>query len=416
MTKQTMKRGLFMCALAACFYCYEYVLRIVPGIIEPELRQALGHLSASSFGALSAFYYFAYTPMQLPVGVMMDWVGTRKLLTIACLSCALGSWLFTLTPIFYISAIGRFLVGFGSAFAFVGVLKIADSWLPRQYLPLVAGLVTTLGMLGAVTGELALTVLIKTIGFHYVLDFLIASGVVLTVLISLFIKERSQEKAFVKSTRKHHFVKETLLVLANGQVWLVGLIGTFMFLSLSVFAEVWGKSYVITAFHMSEVEAALAVSLVFIGWGVGAPVMGWICDYVENKLLIILVTSCLAAVAILITLYVPGLSTLFVNILLFLYGFFCSAEILVFILGKECCDEHLSGTAFATVNMIVMFGGAFLQPLVGSLLDLTWSGKMENGLRVYSAEHYKIALSFLPMCLILSAILTFFVKGVSSKR
>lgn len=415
MNKLLLRRGIFICSLAALFYCYEYILRIVPGVIEPELRRALGNLSASGFGTLSAFYYFAYTPMQLPVGVMMDWLGARRLLTVACASCAFGSWLFVAGEVYALSAAGRFLVGFGSAFAFVGVLKLADVWLPRTYLPMVAGFVTTLGMLGAVVGELGITMLVQRFGWQYTLDLTVFFGLFLTILIGLFIKNDRQQVKEVKRRRRAFFIRDTLTVFANVEVWLVGLIGSLLFLSLSVFAEVWGKSYLVLAHQMSELEAATAVSLIFIGWGVGAPIVGWLCDLVKNKSVLLTIGSILAALAISMVLYLPNLHHLAIIGLLFLYGCFCSAEILVFILAKESCEHHLSGTAFAMVNMVVMFGGALFQPLVGQLLDLTWSGQIVNGMRVYSVEHYKIALSFLPLCLVFSAILTFFIKSNSQE-
>lgn len=81
-----------ICGLAAAFYCYEYLLRITPGLMVEHLQMAFSHgggpLDATKIGHLSAFYYYAYTPMQLPVGLMMDRYGPRYILTIAVLSCA----------------------------------------------------------------------------------------------------------------------------------------------------------------------------------------------------------------------------------------------------------------------------------------------------------------------------------------
>jgi hypothetical protein len=56
-----------ICGLAALFYCYEYFLRIAPSVMDHQLRMTY-HLDATALGQLIAFYYFAYTPMQLVVG------------------------------------------------------------------------------------------------------------------------------------------------------------------------------------------------------------------------------------------------------------------------------------------------------------------------------------------------------------
>ena len=89
-----------------------------------------------------------------------------------------------------IAGSGRFLVGFGSSFAFVGVLSLALQWLPRRYFSLVAGLITTLGMLGLVYGEVKITEMAITLGLPYVLSMMVIMGIVLTVLIFLLLRIR----------------------------------------------------------------------------------------------------------------------------------------------------------------------------------------------------------------------------------
>ena len=62
-SKQHLLYGGFICTIAAFFYCYEFILRIIPGVLQTELTAVFGHISASAFGQLSALYYFAYSPL-----------------------------------------------------------------------------------------------------------------------------------------------------------------------------------------------------------------------------------------------------------------------------------------------------------------------------------------------------------------
>jgi len=103
--------GMFICFVGAVFYCYEFILRIIPGVLQTELSIALGHISATTFGQISALYYFAYSPMQMPVGMLMDRFGPRRLLTFACLCCTIGSWMFTLTSSMFLGCPGLFNAG-----------------------------------------------------------------------------------------------------------------------------------------------------------------------------------------------------------------------------------------------------------------------------------------------------------------
>ena len=411
--------GILICSIAALFYCYEYLLRIIPGIMEAELRVAFGNISATSFGTLSAYYYFAYTPMQLPAGVLMDKLGPRRLLLLACLLCALGSWLFTFTDYYFVAALGRFLVGFGSAFAFVGVLTLAVAWLPASMFSMVAGFVTTLGMLGAMAGQVGMSYLIETSGWLSVLNLGPILGLVLCVVMFIGLKDKpksikTQEEEAKKGGPK--FLKQLAKVLTDGQIWLVGLIGSLLFLSLSVFAEVWGKSYLMVAHHLTNLQASSSISMVFLGWAIGGPILGLIADVTNRRLTMIMIGALLACTAISALLYLSDLTLMQVNILLFLYGLFCSVEVIVFSIAKDSSKPQFAGTVLASVNMIIMLGGVVFQPLVGKLLDYFWNGHMHSQMRVYSPADYQLVLSFLPLSLLCVSIAVFFVRESNKER
>ncbi len=416
MNKMTSKKqlmyGTFICFIGAIFYCYEFILRIIPGVLQTELSTALGHISATTFGQISALYYFAYSPMQMPVGMLMDRFGPRRLLTFACLCCTLGSWMFTLTTSIFLVGAGRFLVGFGSSFAFVGVLSLALHWLPRQYFSLVAGLMTTLGMLGLFYGEVQITEWSQHIGWENVLLFISLLGCGLSVLILLVVRDGPAGH----QSNKHplpEFFRNVLKVLLAPEVWVIGFVGACLYTSLSVFGELWGKTYLEQAHHLTKVEAAKTVSAVFLGWAVGAPIAGYLSDRTGRRLLPLVLGAILALICISLVLYLPGLSYSNLNVLLFLYGVFSSTEIIVFIMAKECSGAELSGTVFAATNMIVTLGGVIFQPLVGKLLDTFGDSGIVGGEHIYTVVDYQVALSILPISLLLVTILAFFIKDHS---
>src|SRR5690606_40910706 len=80
-----------MCTLGAFFYFYEYYLRVAPSVMNPALKSTF-HISEAGFGTLAAYYYWAYVPLQMPVGLMMDGWGPRRILTLACFLCVLGTY------------------------------------------------------------------------------------------------------------------------------------------------------------------------------------------------------------------------------------------------------------------------------------------------------------------------------------
>jgi MFS family permease len=419
-SRETFKRrhfwlGCIICAIGSIFYCYEFVLRILPGALQSQLTAAFGDISATRFGQLSAVYYFAYSPMQLPVGMLMDRFGPRRLLTLACLLCALGSFLFTYSTSLPIAGTGRFLVGFGSSFAFVGVLSLALNWLPRRYFSMVAGLITTLGMLGLIYGEVKLTSMVSTMGLHAALSSVVIFGVVLTVIILFVVRDRPVNTLFAPHPLSE-FYKEVWQILTSLKIWLIGLVGACIYTSLSVFGELWGNAYLEHAYSLTTVEAAQTLSALFLGWAVGAPLAGYISDWTGRRIMPLIAGSFCALVCISVILYWPNLSHGSLTIWMCLYGVFSGTEIIVFVMAKENTGAKLSGTVFAVTNMIVTLGGVIFQPLVGKLIDIFSDNPLAGTPHVYRAQDYQIALSILPISLILVIFLALFLKDNPENR
>lgn len=407
--------GSIICAIGALFYCYEFILRIIPGILQDELRVALGNLSATAFGQIAALYYFAYSPMQLPVGILMDRFGPRYLLTLACLCCTLGSLLFS-SSILFLAGTGRLLVGFGSAFAFVGVLSAATNWLPVRYFSLVAGLMTTLGMLGLVYGEIQITHLAHVLGLKSVLNMSVILGLILTIFIYAIVRD-APIKRKQKQMPYGEFFVQVWQVLKSRQIWLIALIGTCLYTSLSVFGELWGKAFIEQAFHLSKLQAATTMSMLFLGWAVGAPLTGYISDHSGNRLLPLTIGAIGSLVFISFILFDQHLSYVQLNCLMFLYGVFSASEIIVFIMAKEYSPtQKLSGTIFAVTNMIVSLGGVVFQPLVGHLLDWsTTTPTLGEQIRTYSTQDYQIGLSILPISMLIVVLVAFYMNKTKSR-
>ena len=127
------------------FYCYNYFLRVSPSVMQNELTDSF-HITATQFGTLAAFYYYAYTPMQIPAGMIYDKFGVRLVLSFACLVAVLGLSIFISADNYLMAGAGRCLIGLGTAFAYIGTLKLASIWLPANRFATVAGLTTAIGM------------------------------------------------------------------------------------------------------------------------------------------------------------------------------------------------------------------------------------------------------------------------------
>lgn len=418
--KRYMLVAWLICGLGAVFYSYEYFLRISPSVMEHALRNHF-NLSATGFGLLSAFYYYAYVPMQLPVGVLMDRFGPRRLLTIACLICVVGTFMFADTVAFGIAAAGRFLVGLGSAFAFVGVLKLATIWLPEDKLGMVAGMATALGTIGAMIGDNLLGGMVTWIGWQQTVYFtaIFGIGLIFVLWFGLRDQKRNEEPAGTIDSFKKNMI-DLGIIVRNKQIWINGMYGCLVYLPTTVFAELWGIPYLQHAHALSHSAANLCNSVLFLGFTIGAPLMGYISDKLKRRKLPMVVGASGAAVVMMIILYAPGLDSTSLSILMFIMGLLYSVQSIVFAVGREVSPREAAGTAIAMTNMVVMIGAMFLQPLVGRLLDWSLtkreSAKAIQGITIdkmqqpYTAQDYQFALSIIPLGIVIAVILTFFLR------
>jgi MFS family permease len=400
-----------ICGLAAIFYCYEYLLRISPSVMIPQLRMAFD-VSDAALGNLSAFYFYAYTPMQIIVGVMLDKHGPRRILTVAVLACAVGTAIFGMADTIFMACIGRFLIGFGSAFAFVGVLKLATIWLPPDRFAMISGLTTTLGMVGAIFGQNVLVRLVQSIGWSDTIIYSGLFGFILFPVIWLVIRDvnpRNETSTQFSQISYRAVMKDVLKVVMNRQIWINGMVGGLIMLPTTLFAELWGIPFLEVQKGFGPNKCAFAVSLIFVGWAIGSPIAGLISDMIGRRKLPLIIGSFVAFMLMGAILYLPNLSDLTVYCLLFAFGFASSVEVICFAIGRENAPFAVAATAVAFTNLIVVVAGLF-QPLVGKILDWNWDGMLDGGQRVYHLSDYQAALLIIPISLGLCFLLTFFIK------
>lgn len=405
-----------ICSLGALYYCYEYFLRITPSVITPELMKTY-NLTGAQFGNLSGFYYHAYTPMQILVGLFMDRFGPRRLLTGACLISALGAYLFACSNNLSVAELGRFLVGLGAAFAFVGSLKLATIWLPPHRFALISGIIMCLGMMGAMAGDIVLRAAVDSIGWKETIYISALVGVFLGIILWIFVRDKNplNPHPHLHVTPFKELLHGLWGALKNPQIWLNGLVGLLLYLSLSAFAELWGIHYLHQVYDFSKMESATANSMIFLGWAIGSPFWGWLSDQIRLRCLPIMISSFGALIVISIILYIPGFSFPVTCALMFLFGVFTSVQILVFAICRELSSIRIAGTSIALTNMIIMLGGNIFQPMIGKILDLKWTGAMAEGARVYSDSAYTIAMSILPISIVLAIIITCFIRETHAK-
>lgn len=383
--------------MGALFYCFQFLVRVSPNIMTDELMLSFS-VDAAGLGFILMWYYAGYVGMQIPLGVLMDKMGPRRVIAAGAIVCALSTYGFSMATTPFMAAVTRLLIGLGSACGYIGTLKLGSQWFSREKMPIVVGVTMTLGTIGAGMGGLPLEFFVEKAGWQTALHFLAGAGLVIGLAILLIGKKPPHHTPVPE---EQHILEDLRMIIKKPQAWLFAVYAMLMYLPLTLVGDLWGVSFLESKYGIPESEAAIPVLSMFIGVAVGAPVFAWLTHVWESrKKPMVLGTLCTFVIYIII-LFAPtaSLSVILISALFFLAGFFFNGQPLAFTCICEIMPLHASGVAIGFVNMIVMLSGFIFLPVVGKILVLLWDGAMHQGVPVYSASDFQLALAIIPVCL-----------------
>lgn len=398
-----------MWGLAVLFFSYQFIMRLFPGLVMQDIMQK-HEVDVLSFGLLSSMYYFGYAGMQIPIAILLERYGPRKILTLFILICSLGILLFVYATHWKLVLLSRFLIGVGSAVGFLGTSKIVSMYFPAKQYAKMIGLSFTVGLLGAFYGGKPVSMLIQTDGWESVGAWVGLCGLVFAALSFFLIKELKGEKSVQEPVLKS--LKE---IARNPYLPLLAIANLLMVGSLEGFADVWGVSFLTNAYALEKVDAAFVTSWIFIGMLFGGPLL----TSLASRFSTYLVTAMSGVVmALLFGVLLLGFPTLPYSALcgvLFIIGIFCCYQVLVFVLGTQLSPPHLQGMTVAFLNCVNMLGGSFFHLLIASLLKFS-DGEDASNLSRYSPESFASALSAIPVCALIGASLILLIAYAVKKR
>lgn len=405
MNQKVSKQAWFVWCIAAFFYLYELVLRVSPSVMTNELSYSF-NVSASMLGVLISFYYYSYTALQLPCGILLDRIGVKWILAISAFLCATGSILFACTDNLGIAQIGRFLVGCGSACAFISSLQVASTMFPAKYFVLLTGTTNLMGTVGGLVGGYPVAKAVNAIGWQQTTYVLAYIGFAIAILI-MFVFPTVPCK---KTQSNRSITKDVLNLIKNKQVVIAALITSLMYLPWCTFAELWAVPYFMKKFNVSNEIASMASSAIFLGVALGSILMAIVANRIKSYNKTLQYSALICGILFIILLYGPV--NLYTSLLIvFLVGILTGAQPIGFTCAKNNSTAELSGTTLALTNCIVMLLGSIFQPLVGYLLDIFRNSSIDtNGQCLYSVECYTNALLIVPLCLFIACLLVFLMR------
>jgi len=398
------RRVIFGLALAS--FVLSFFHRTAPAAIAGELTRTFD-IGSAVLGTLAATYFYVYTVLQIPVGVLADTLGPRRILAAGSAIAAAGSLLFALAPAWEVAAAGRTLVGIGVSVAFISVLKLSAVWFTPQRFATLAGVTMFAGNLGAVIAGAPLAWIVTLTSWRTVFVALAILSGLLAVATWLWVRDRPEDLGFAPmhtaapAVGKVPWLSALTSVLGNPATWPPFVVNLGVGGSFLAFAGLWAVPYLQQVHGMSRVAAAQHSSLLLLGVAFGSMAIGLISDRLDSRLGVMRAAVLLYTLSWLpwiLHVQWPPWATLawFLLMGLLIPGFTLSWTI-----AKEANPPQYSGIATSVVNTGIFLGAGILQPLVGWVLDI---GKAGNAV----AAAWDRALLVLAGAALLALIATWF--------
>jgi len=373
--------------LVVLAYSLSFFHRMAPATIAADLRETFS-TSGAVLGGIAATYFYIYTVMQVPTGILVDTLGPRRILTLGGIIAGTGSLLFGLADSVALLASGRLLVGLGVSVTFIAMLKLHAAWFHDRHFGTFTGLSILLGNLGAVLAAAPLAWVLSSVSWRSVFEFVGGLLLLLGVLSWYWVRNNPTEAGLpsmreLEGHESHpahtgHWLVGLKTILRNRATWPPFWVNFGLSGSYFAFAGLWAVPYLTHRYGLERGDATAYTTLLLSGFALGALVIGTLSDSLGRRRPVVLGFALLHLscwLPLLAGLHLPqgGLLLLF-----FLMGIGASCFTLSWACVKEVNTHAVSGMATSVANTGAFLGTGILQPLVGRSVDL--SGNYQAGL------------------------------------
>ncbi len=372
------------------------------GAISTDVTDSLG-LTASQLSQLAAITFYTYALMQIPAGILLDRFGYKKISLYGMLITGSGSMLFGVTSNLMLAYLSRFLIGLGSSVIFISILKAQQTWFSKEAFTKASGLLSFIGNIGGVVATFPLALLAAVMGWRESMFFMGMLCLIVAYCIGRYTANRpesygftsphAQSEAPVTPTHSSLFGRIKTVLLSK-HTWRNFFILFTLVGCTTTLTGLWGVRYLETIYGLSNTQASFYIAFIIYGLVAGSLCVDRIATLCKGKHYLYPRIGCVinACIWVYILLFwggKPPLASLVVCF--FIMGFVAMSHILAFTDITEKTPAYQSGLASSVVNSGEFIGSALIAFGIGVILDFTWQGTLQEGIRVYEASSYTLA-------------------------
>lgn len=357
--------GLVVFVALTILYFFSILHRVGTASIADSLATDF-NTDNSVLGLMSGMYFYSYAAAQVPIGIMLDKMGTRKTIILLGLVASFGNLIFSLSPTILVLALGRGLIGFGvGGFYISSIRALAIHYNPKRYATLTSVL-TSLGHIGGIVASSPLAILSIALGWREAF-LVICTLMFFFVIVSWFNVEEENPTPSKGSIRD-----DLRKVFSNRQLLKILPVPFFVYGCFVSFQGLWAGPFLIDVYDMTKATASLFFMFISIGFVVAFPLAGIISDKSRRKKPILLAGIILSFLFWLIMAIFGGaLNNYQIITLLTFLGISMGMTCIFLTIPVTLFPLEISGSAIAGLNIFNFIGGGVFQFLMGFIIDST---------------------------------------------
>ncbi|WP_344575025.1 MFS transporter [Streptomyces lunalinharesii] len=336
------------------------------------------HINASALSTFSILQLLVYAGMQIPVGLLVDRLGAKKVLTIGVVLYTAGQFGFAFSDSYGMALGSRALLGCGDAMTFISVLRLGSRWFPARRGPMIAQIAALVGMAGNLISTLVLARLLHTFGWTTTFAGSALGGIAVLVLLLLFLKDHPEGFAPPPAPREHSGAASIRGQITSAWREPGTRLGMWVHFTTQfpamVFLLLWGLPFLVEAQGLSRGTAGELLTLVVLSnMAVGLVYGQIIARHHAARLPLALGTVAATALVWALTLCWPAAHApmALLVVLCVVLGACGPASMIGFDFARPANPPERQGTASGIVNMGGFTASMTTLLAVGVLLDAT---------------------------------------------
>ena len=323
------------------------------------------HTSALGMGAFASALYLGYLFMQIPLGVLLDRPYYCFVSIASIVLCSLAFIVFIISGQYWLGYLLRWVIGGTSAFSFICVLHVTRRNLDPKWFGTISGITIAAGTLTTSFLQLGDAFLMQYFTWHHVFISIAVSGLVLALLLLLLTSSTPSNMAIDNASQGMSWFKQVRTFSCQPLLLINGAVGGLFYLPTTLFATMWGIPFLKQTYHMSAIQGSFGVTLLFLGWVIGSPLIGFVMDRVTSYLRISLSFAILVTVVSIVIVTGIFKTVSMIWLLLLLFGLISSAQVIVWKYFSNHCPKGISGYGTAFTNMLILLFAALFHVVVG---------------------------------------------------